>query len=141
MRESAPYIKKVLLELGGKNAGLVFDDCDFSATVAMAARSAFFNQGQICLATSRLLVQRTLYDRFLAAMVEEAERQWRVGDPLQADTTLGALVSRTHRERVLEYIEMARAEGAQIRCGGQAASVEINGVSGGCFLPPTILTE
>jgi acyl-CoA reductase-like NAD-dependent aldehyde dehydrogenase len=120
MRLAADDIKRVSLELGGKSANLIFEDCDFDRAVASAASSALGNAGQDCCARSRVLVQESIYDRFSKAVVE-AFQKINVGDPLQDETEMGPLVTAAHRERVMKYIEQGRAEGATLACGGEAS--------------------
>jgi betaine-aldehyde dehydrogenase len=120
MRLAAADIKRVSLELGGKSANLIFDDCDFERAVASAASSALGNAGQDCCARSRVLVQESIYDRFSKAVIEAFEKI-KVGDPLSEETEMGPLVTAAHRERVMKYIEQGRAEGATLACGGDAS--------------------
>lgn len=103
---AAPMFKRLSLELGGKNSTIVFDDCDLDATVAGAVRSAFTNNGQVCLAGSRLLVHRPIYDAFVPRFVESV-RALRVGDPSSTDTHVGPVSSAMHRAKV----RLHRAEG------------------------------
>lgn len=138
-RVAAPMFKKISLELGGKNPNIVFADADLDAALAGSLRAAFANQGQICLCGSRLLVQRSIYDAFTARFVEGAERM-RVGDPLEATTDVGALVSEPHLEKVASYVELARSEGGSIACGGTRATVA-GRCAGGFFFPPTVITS
>ena len=95
---AAPMFKKLSLELGGKNPTIVMADCDFDASVAGAVRSAFLNQGQVCLAGSRLFVQRPIYDRFVEAFVEQVEAKT-VGDPMDRGNFMGPVVSFQHRDK------------------------------------------
>ncbi len=118
-RSAGPLFKKLSLELGGKNPNLVFADADLDQAVPASLRAAFSNQGQICLAGSRIFVEQSSFAAFLERFVAAA-RRLRIGDPLAADTEQGALVSRAHCEKVLSYIEMARSEGARVLCGGAA---------------------
>lgn len=117
----APQFKKLSLELGGKNAAIVFDDCAFEDTVAGVLRSAFLNSGQICLCSSRVLVQRgrggTFYHNFVAALVAAARRLV-VGAPSRPTTDLGPLVSSAHLKKVQAAVERAQAEGGAVLCGG-----------------------
>lgn len=124
---AAPALKKVSLELGGKNPTVVFADADFDSAVAGAARAAFFNTGQVCLCGSRLLVEASLLERFTAALVREAE-QWRTPD------ALGALVSAAHRDKVESYVELARQEGGRVLCGGERLPP-----AGGFHYAPTVI--
>jgi aminomuconate-semialdehyde/2-hydroxymuconate-6-semialdehyde dehydrogenase len=135
---AAPMFKKLSLELGGKNATVVFDDCDLDAAVAGALRAGFENQGEICLCGSRLLVQRGIYDRFVARYVEAASAL-RVGDPTALDTQVGALVSAQHRDKVERYLALARDEGGVIRCGGTRPDLP-EPWSDGFFLTPAVVT-
>jgi len=127
-------IKRVSLELGGKSANLIFDDCDFDRAVASAVSSSLGNAGQDCCARSRVLVQRTIYDRFMKALVEAFETV-NVGDPLAEETEMGPLVTAAHRERVLSYIDAGRAEGATVATGGLVRE----GV--GTYLDPTVFVD
>ncbi len=135
---AAPQFKKLSLELGGKNATIVFDDADLDAAVAGACRAAFTNQGQICLCGSRILVARALHDRFVAALVDRAAAL-RIGDPADPATELGALVSHAHREKVEGYIALAREEGGTIATGGQRPALPAPHDQG-AFLAPTVIT-
>jgi aminomuconate-semialdehyde/2-hydroxymuconate-6-semialdehyde dehydrogenase len=135
---AAPRFKKLSLELGGKNPTLVFDDFDASdKNLDTLVRSAFSNQGQICLCGSRLLVQRSIYDAFKARFLERV-RALRVGDPRDADSDLGALVSRAHFDKVLGCIALARAEGGRVLCGGGAVPLE-GRCANGYFVAPTVI--
>ncbi len=136
---AASSFKKLSLELGGKNASVVFADCDFDATVAGVARAAFANQGQICLCGSRILVERDLHDRFVDALVAEVERTRRPGDPADPATTFGSLVSPAHRAKVEGYVELAREEGGTVRCGGRRPALP-GALSKGAFYEATVVT-
>ncbi|MGH8128160.1 MAG: aldehyde dehydrogenase [Gammaproteobacteria bacterium] len=134
---AAPLFKKLSLELGGKNPTLVFADCDFDAAVAGALRAAFTNQGEICLCGSRILIERSIYERFRDAFVAGAKKL-KVGDPRDAATDVGALVSKPHYEKVLACIARARDEGATILCGGEA--LKLTGrLAEGWFVAPTVI--
>eukprot|EP01013_Petalomonas_cantuscygni_P034869 TRINITY_DN6292_c0_g1_i1.p1 TRINITY_DN6292_c0_g1~~TRINITY_DN6292_c0_g1_i1.p1 ORF type:complete len:491 (-),score=95.45 TRINITY_DN6292_c0_g1_i1:35-1507(-) len=135
---AAPLFKKLSLELGGKNATVVFADCDFDATVAGAVRAGFTNQGQVCLCGSRLLVEASVAERFVPAFVA-AVRALRVGDPTEVATQQGALISPEHLAKVAGYVEMARdIPGAEILCGGAPADVD-GACAGGAFYQPTVI--
>jgi len=127
-------IKRVSLELGGKSANLIFDDCDFDRAVASAVSSSLGNAGQDCCARSRVLVQRTIYDRFAKALVEAFEKV-NVGDPLSKETEMGPLVTAAHRSRVQSYIEAGTSEGATLATGGHAREGD------GTYLDPTIFVD
>jgi aminomuconate-semialdehyde/2-hydroxymuconate-6-semialdehyde dehydrogenase len=135
--EVAPRFKKLSLELGGKNPNILFADCDYDEMLDTTVRSSFANQGQICLCGSRILIERSLVDRFRDDLVERASAL-KVGDPLQADTDLGAVVSAAHQQKIDSYVQLAMAEGASVLCGG--APVSVSGrCQNGCFYPPTVL--
>ena len=136
-RVAAPMFKKLSLELGGKNPVLIFDDCDFDAMLETTLRSSFTNQGQICLCGSRILVQRGIYERFRETFVDRV-KALRVGDPNDANSDLGAVVSKEHMEKVLGYIALAREEGGQVLCGG--TRVPLDGpLTDGWYLTPTVI--
>ncbi|MAY84925.1 MAG: 2-hydroxymuconic semialdehyde dehydrogenase [Flavobacteriales bacterium] len=134
---AAPQFKKMSLELGGKNAALIFDDCDYDRMLKTTVRSAFANQGQICLCSSRILVQKGIYDKFKKDFVEGV-KALKVGDPNSKDTNQGALVSKPHFEKVLSYIELAKEEGGKILTGGKAKDLSSEGLNG-WFIEPTII--
>ncbi|MCB0820975.1 MAG: aldehyde dehydrogenase [Bacteroidetes bacterium] len=133
---AAPKFKKLSLELGGKNATLIFEDCDFEETVSEAARAAFSNQGQICLCGSRILIQRSIYNRFRDAFVEKV-RKLKTGNPFERSSNLGAVVSEGHMNKVLSYIDLAREEGGAVLTGGNR--VFPDGCEGGYFIEPTVI--
>jgi aminomuconate-semialdehyde/2-hydroxymuconate-6-semialdehyde dehydrogenase len=134
---TAPLFRRTSLELGGKNPFVVFADADFDLALDTAVRAAFTNQGQICLCGSRVLVQRSLYARFREAFIARAAAL-RCGDPALSDTTFGALVSQAHRDKVIDCIALARAEGGTVLCGG--GPVEVEGrCRGGWFVAPTVI--
>jgi aminomuconate-semialdehyde/2-hydroxymuconate-6-semialdehyde dehydrogenase len=136
-REAGPAFKKLSLEMGGKNANVIFADCNFDDAVATTVRSSFSNQGQICLTGSRILVERKIYDRFRDALIDRTQKL-RVGDPLEAGTDQGALVSRPHLEKVLSYIEIAKEEGGTILTGGKRVRLE-GRCANGWFVEPTLI--
>ncbi len=128
-------LKRVLLELGGKSPQIVFRDVtDFENVAANVAIAIFWNMGENCSAGSRLIVHRSVKDRVMEAVAAELEH-WSVGDPLDPATKIGALISRGHMERVLEYVDIGRREGARVVTGGKRILEE----TGGWFVPPTIL--
>ncbi|MDY1547332.1 aldehyde dehydrogenase [Luteibacter sahnii] len=135
---AAPSLKKVSLELGGKNPAIVFDDADLSdATMATIVRSGFANQGEICLCGSRLLVQRGIYERFRDAYVARV-RALRVGDPRDPSSDLGALVSEAHFDKVSACIQRARDEGGRVLAGGDRI-VSDGRCADGWFIQPTVI--
>jgi len=137
-RSAGPLFKKVALELGGKNPTLVFGDADLDRAVSTAVRSSFSNQGQICLCGSRILVERTLFDAFLERFVARV-RQLEVGDPLDAATDQGALISADHMDKVRGFVEQARREGGKIHCGGEPPEALPPRCSDGFFFQPTVI--
>ena len=133
---AAPMFKKISLELGGKNANVIFDDCDFEDAVNTSVRSSFANQGQICLCGSRIYVQRGIYEKFKAAFLERVNGLT-VADPLSDKARMGAVVSREHMEKVLSYIELAKEEGGTLLTGGHR--VQLDGrCEKGYFIAPTV---
>ncbi len=134
---AAPQFKKLSLELGGKNPALVFADCDWDATLATAVRAAFANQGQICLSGSRIFVERPIYERFKRQFVSRVEGL-KVGDPLEAGTEQGALVSEAHMRKVLSYIDLAQQEGGSMVTGGYRMKVP-GRCAEGYFVKPTVI--
>ena len=118
-RTAAPMFKKLSLELGGKNPNIIFADCNYEEMLATTVRSSFSNQGEICLCGSRIFVERPLYEKFKSDFVARAAAL-KVGDPLEAETDVGAIVSKQHFDKIMSYIELARQEGGTILCGGHA---------------------
>ncbi len=129
---TGPMLKKTSLELGGKNATLVFADSDWREHLDLLVRSAFQNSGQICLCGSRLLVERSILDDFRAAFVERVQALC-VGNPLDAGTQLGPLVSRAQFDKVQAAVARARNEGGRVLCGGEALG------RSGWFIAPTVI--
>jgi aminomuconate-semialdehyde/2-hydroxymuconate-6-semialdehyde dehydrogenase len=138
MKQAAEGVRPVSFELGGKNAALVFADCDFDKAVEGVARSTFFNTGQVCLCTERVYVERPIYERFVGALSQRA-RALRAGDPWDTRTQLGPLISREHREKVLSYYRLARQEGAEVIAGGGVPELQ-GPATGGWYIEPTIWT-
>lgn len=136
-RTAAPMFKKLSLELGGKNPNIVFADCEFDKAVKTSVRSSFANQGEICLCGSRIFIERPLYERFRDAFVEEV-RKLKVGDPMNDENWLGAIVSQSHQEKILHYIQLAREEGGSILCGGNSVQPE-GDLAGGYYIAPTVI--
>lgn len=130
---AAAGAKKLSLELGGKNPSIVFADADLDEAAAGVARAAFTNQGQICLCGSRVLVEASIHDRFAQKLAERA-KALRVGDPLDEDTDLGALVSPQHLAKVEGYLALARDEKCSVLAGGHRLDRT------GAFLEPTVLS-
>lgn len=138
---SAPFYKKLSLELGGKNAAIVFDDADLEKCLATTIRSSFANQGEICLCTSRVFVQKGIFDKFLEKFVEKT-RQLQVGSPKDPGTNLGALISKEHLAKVLGYVKLAVNEGGEIVCGeGKDPPLNLPSPhTEGYFMRPTVIT-
>ncbi|MEO5621861.1 MAG: aldehyde dehydrogenase, partial [Dokdonella sp.] len=137
---AAPKFKKLSLEMGGKNPAIVFADFDCSdANLDALVRSGFANQGEICLCGSRLLVQRSIYEDFRECYLDRV-RSLRVGDPQNASSDLGALVSKAHHAKVMGCINHARIEGARVLCGGESVKLE-GRCSEGWFVAPTVLED
>ena len=136
---AAPMFKKLSLELGGKNPNIVFADCDYESALATSVRSSFANQGQICLCGSRIYVEKPIYERFVADFTARVAAM-KVGDPLDADTDLGAIVSKAQMEKDLSYIALAQEEGGEILTGGGKAEAPNARCKDGYFLRPTVIT-
>ena len=135
---AASSFKKISLELGGKNPNVIFSDCDFEHMLKTTLKSSFSNQGQICLCGSRIIVERSIYDRFLMSFIEKTKKLI-IGPPSNSSTQIGAIVSADHKEKILSYIKLAKSEGGKIECGGE--SVILDGEnSGGYYISPTIIT-
>ncbi len=134
---AAPMFKKLSLELGGKNPNLIFADCEYERMLDMTVRSSFNNQGQICLCGSRIYVERSIYQKFKNDFVARI-RTLRVGDPGDAASQLGAVVSKMHFEKVLSYIALARQEGGDVLCGGEIVHLP-GALAGGWYLAPTVI--
>jgi aminomuconate-semialdehyde/2-hydroxymuconate-6-semialdehyde dehydrogenase len=134
---AAPRFKKLSLELGGKNPNIIFADCDFERMLDETMRSSFLNQGEICLCGSRIFVERPMYEKFRDAFVSRA-RHYKVGDPLEAETKVGPIVSKPHFEKIMSYVELARQEGGKILCGGTVVKPE-GRCADGWFISPTVI--
>ncbi len=133
----APQFKKMSLELGGKNPTLIFADCNYEKTLSAVLKSAFANQGQICLCGSRILIEDKIYDKFKKDFVERAGKLV-VGDPVLPDTQLGAVVSKDHMNKILGHIKTAEKEGGKVLCGGQRIKVD-GRCKKGYFIAPTVI--
>jgi acyl-CoA reductase-like NAD-dependent aldehyde dehydrogenase len=136
LHAAADNITGTVLELGGKSANIVFDDCDLDRAVAGALFAVFVNAGQVCTAGSRLLVQQGIYDAFIDRLVRSAELI-RIGDPMDPKTRMGPLVSRRHLDRVNGFIDRARRDGARLRTGGGRPA----GMDDGYYLTPTVFED
>lgn len=136
VQASAGNLKRVQLELGGKGANIVFDDANLAAAVNGSAWAIFHNQGQACIAGSRLIVHERVADEFLDRFVTLA-KSIRLGNPLDPNTEMGPLTSQLHRDRVLAYVKVAQEQGGEILAGGKPpANPEL---AAGCYVEPTIV--
>ena len=124
------------LELGGKSANIFFEDCDWEMAMDGLQMGILFNQGQVCCAGSRVFVQESIYDRFVKEAVKRFN-QVKVGLPWEADTQMGSQINKGQMEKILQYIEIGKAGGAELLCGGEQLKSE--GLENGCFLKPTLL--
>jgi aminomuconate-semialdehyde/2-hydroxymuconate-6-semialdehyde dehydrogenase len=136
MKSAADSVKALSFELGGKNASLVFADADFEAALAGTLRSVFSNCGQVCLCSERVYVERPVFERFVAALTTRA-RALKIGGPYDG-ADLGPLISRAHRDKVLSYYRLARAEEGEILCGGGVPQFG-DERDRGAFIEPTIV--
>ena len=138
MAAAAPTLKKLSFEMGGKSANIVMADADLDEAVKESLRGIFTNQGEVCLAGSRLMVERPIYDEFVARLVDGAQA-WSVGDPLDPKTKMGPLVSEEHLDKVLSYIGLAQDEGAKLMTGGHR--VTDGDFAKGNYVAPTIFAD
>lgn len=136
-RVAAPMFKKLSLELGGKNPNIIFADCKYEQMLDTTLRSSFSNQGQICLCGSRIFIEESLFEKFKLDFVERVE-DLKVGPPLNADSKIGAIVSKPHYDKILSYIALAQEEGGNILCGGRAIHLE-GEHSEGWYIAPTVI--
>ncbi|MDQ3865857.1 MAG: aldehyde dehydrogenase family protein [Actinomycetota bacterium] len=132
MRLASSPVKRISLELGGKSPNLVFADSDLDDAIPSSVYAIYYSAGQSCDARSRVLVERPLYDEFVARFVDTAGRL-KVGDPLDPETQMGSLISQAHRGKVHRFVETGREEGAEVVAGGEPADGD------GAFYPPTVL--
>jgi len=135
MRRAAGTLKRVTLELGGKSPNIVFDDADIDHAVNGSLFAIYYSAGQSCEARSRLFVHESVYDRFVQQFVDKTQRL-KVGDPMDATTNVGSLISPKQVERVDNYVQIGREEGAEVLAGGSKPS---NGLDRGNFYLPTVL--
>jgi aminomuconate-semialdehyde/2-hydroxymuconate-6-semialdehyde dehydrogenase len=138
MRAASGSLKKLSFELGGKSPSIVTASADLDEAVAWSLRGVFLNQGEVCLAGSRILVERPVYEEFCARMADGIA-SWTVGDPFEADTKVGPLVSTEHLEKVTGYIAVGDEEGAKRIVGGNR--VTDGDLAAGNYLEPAIFTE
>lgn len=138
MKAATSNLKKISLELGGKSPNIVFADADFETAVDYALFGIFCNQGQVCSAGSRLLLEESIYDKFIERLVERANKI-KVGSGFEESTEMGPLISENHMNKVLSYIEIGKSEGAKLICGGHRITTEQ--LKDGYFVEPTIFTD
>ena len=138
---AAKTLKNVTFETGGKSPLLVFDDAEIDQAVKWSHLGIMSNQGQICTATSRILVQEGIYDDFVARFVETVREVSKVGDQWDKDTYQGPQVSKVQYERILEYIDSGKKEGATLAAGGQPLPAVGGGKGKGFFIAPTVFTN
>lgn len=136
VQASAGNLKRLHLELGGKGANIVFEDADLDAALAGSAFAIYHNQGQACIAGSRLLLHEAIADEFLERFVA-LTKSIRIGDPLDPVTEMGPLTSPEHRDRVLNYVKVARDEGGEVLTGGE--SPDDPDLAAGCYVTPTVV--
>jgi aminomuconate-semialdehyde/2-hydroxymuconate-6-semialdehyde dehydrogenase len=134
---AAPLFKKLSLELGGKNPNIIFADCDFDDMLNTTLRSSFANQGQICLCGSRIFIERPLYDKFRDAFVDRVSKM-KVSNPNDPEAKLGAVVSESHMNKVLSYVDLAREEGGTVLTGGHRVHLEAP-FDQGYYIAPTVI--
>ena len=134
----AEQLKKASLELGGKNPVVIFRDCDYEHMLATTVRSTFSNTGQICLCGSRILVEESLFEKFVSDFTGRGAKL-KIGDPSDPATDIGALISASHLQKVMSYIQLAKEEGGEIVTGGKQPQLE-GRLKNGYFLEPTIIT-
>jgi acyl-CoA reductase-like NAD-dependent aldehyde dehydrogenase len=137
MRTAAETVKHLTLELGGKSPNIVFPDADLDAAVRGATVGIFYGKGEVCAAGSRLLVDRSIKDQFIAKVAERTKKMV-PGVPLDPKTRLGAIASKAQLERVLNYVQIAKNEGASLVAGGSRADI---GTGKGFFMQPTVFTD
>lgn len=138
MSLASQNIKKLIMELGGKSASIILADCELETAVNGSLCSIFLNQGQMCTAMSRILVEKKIYEKFKEQFVEKAKRI-KLGDPLSPETQMGPLISSGQRERVISYVEEGRREGAKVLCGGKIP--EEPELKNGFFFEPTVFVN
>ncbi|NOI64703.1 betaine-aldehyde dehydrogenase [Vibrio sp. 99-8-1] len=139
MASAASTLKEVTMELGGKSPLIIFNDADVENAVSAAMLGNFYTQGEICTNGTRVFVQKEIYPRFIERLVQRTEQNIVCGDPMDAETNFGALISHDHQQKVLSYIEKGKAEGATLLTGGHA--LKPDNAPDGFFVAPTIFTD
>ena len=138
MKTASVNMKNITLETGGKSPLLVFDDADLDQAVKWSHIGIMYNMGQVCTATSRILVQEGVYDKFIEQFKEQVKQVSKVGDPFKDDTFQGPQITKAQFEKVLSYIDSGKSEGATLAMGGE---VHKNAGGKGFFISPTIFTN
>lgn len=136
MRSASPWLKKLSFELGGKGASVVFADANLKKAAEISERAAFRNQGQVCLAGSRLLVDKKIAASFIDLLLQQV-KQSKMGHPLDPSTTMGSLISIAHRDRVKSYVDLAVKEKSEVLIGGRIPEK----FATGAYFEPTVLTH
>ena len=137
-KAAADKLIPATLELGGKSANIVFDDCQLDKAIEGAQIGILFNQGQVCCAGSRIFVQEGIYDEFVSKLTQ-AFKEVKVGDPMSMQTQMGSQINEKQLQKILNYVEIGKKEGAIVLAGGERASVE--GLKKGAFMQPTLLAN
>lgn len=139
MRSAADTLKEVTMELGGKSPLLVFADADLDEAVTAAMIANFYTQGEVCTNATRVFVEKSIQKPFEEALLKRVRENIKAGDPMHPETNLGALIHKDHQQRVLQYIESGRQDGARLLCGGEALHPE--GCESGYFIGATVFTD
>ncbi|CAH3041066.1 unnamed protein product [Porites lobata] len=140
MADASTGIKHVTLELGGKSPLLVFSDADLENAVKGAMMANFLTQGEVCSNGTRVFVEKSILDDFLTKLVERTKKI-RVGDPMNPDTQMGALISEEHLHKVLEYVRIGREQGAKVLCGGERVRLDDHRLANGFYMSPCVMTD
>lgn len=139
MAAAANSLKEVTMELGGKSPLIIFNDADIENAISAAMLGNFYTQGEVCTNGTRVFVQQDIYPRFIKRLIERTEQNIICGDPMNAETNFGALISKSHQQKVLGYIDIGKSEGATLLTGGIALKPE--DCPNGYFVAPTIFTD
>ena len=137
IKQSADSLKKITLELGGKAPLVIFDDCDFELAVQTAMDANFYTAGEVCSNATRVFIQEGIAPAIIEEMTKRAAAM-SIGDPMSEDVQMGAIISKSHQQRILDYIQIGLEEGAELATGGKA--VHPQGFENGYFIEPTIMT-
>jgi aldehyde dehydrogenase family 9 protein A1 len=133
-------LKKVTLELGGKSPLIIFDDCNMENAVKGAMMANFLTQGEVCSNGTRVYVHKKIYNEFLDKLIQRT-KNLKVGDPFKDDTTVGATITKFHMDKVLNYVETAKKEGAKVLCGGEQLTINDEKCKNGFYISPCVLTD